>query len=161
MWFQHTMCHTADTTMDILHQRFEGMIISCRSGVNWPPRSCDLTQLDFFLWGFLKSHVYAILSQSTDALKVNITTAQILCGSYWKLDHSDLCHCKELQWTFEYYIRHNGILNEKKRNVFNRPTSYTSCFIPFQNRPALIGKPVTRTIHPQKQHTPNIVLTIH
>lgn len=39
------MCHTADTTMDILHQRFPGIVIS-RSYV--PPRSRDLTLLDFF-----------------------------------------------------------------------------------------------------------------
>ncbi|EFN78960.1 hypothetical protein EAI_04660, partial [Harpegnathos saltator] len=33
----------------------------------------DLTPLDFFLWGFLKSQ--ANKPQSTDALKVNITQA--------------------------------------------------------------------------------------
>ncbi|GFV29267.1 hypothetical protein TNCV_4602991 [Trichonephila clavipes] len=27
--------------------------------VNWPPRSCDLTPLDYFLWGYVKSLVYA------------------------------------------------------------------------------------------------------
>jgi hypothetical protein len=31
--------------------------------VNWPPKSCDLTPLDFFLWN---------KSQSVDTLKVNI-----------------------------------------------------------------------------------------
>lgn len=87
MWFQQdgATCHTADATMDILHERFEGMVISRRGDVNWPPRSCDLTPLDFFLWGFLKSQVYANKPQSTDALKANITNAiaQIqpdLCG---------------------------------------------------------------------------------
>lgn len=87
MWFQQdgATCHTADATMDILHERFESMVISRRGDVNWPPRSCDLTPLDFFLWGFLKSQVYANKPQSTDALKVNITQAiaQIkpdLCG---------------------------------------------------------------------------------
>ena len=25
--------------------------------VNWPPRSCDITPLDFFLWGYVKSEV--------------------------------------------------------------------------------------------------------
>lgn len=87
MWFQQdgATCHTADATMNILQQRFAGMVISRRGDVNWPPRSCDLTPLDFFLWGFLKSQVYANNPQSTDALKVNITTAiaqvqQNLCG---------------------------------------------------------------------------------
>lgn len=87
MWFQQdgATCHTADATMNILRERFEGMVISRRGDVNWPPRSCDLTPLDYFLWGFLKSQVYANKPQSTDALKVNITQAisQIqpdLCG---------------------------------------------------------------------------------
>ena len=33
--------------------------ISRNSNVNWPPRTCDLTPCDFFLWGFAKSPVYA------------------------------------------------------------------------------------------------------
>ena len=77
--------HTADATMDILHERFQGMVISRRGDVNWPPRSCNLTPLDLFLWCFLKLQVYANKPQSTDVLKVNITNAitQIqpdLCG---------------------------------------------------------------------------------
>lgn len=77
MWFQRdgATCHTADATMNILHERFEGIVISRRGDVNWPPRSCDLTPLYFFLWGFLKSQVYASKPQSTNALKVNITQA--------------------------------------------------------------------------------------
>lgn len=48
MWFQQdgATCHTANATMDILHERFEGMVISRGGDVNWPPRSCDLTPLD-------------------------------------------------------------------------------------------------------------------
>jgi len=43
--------------MDVLHEQFPDM---ARGGdVNWPPRSCDLTFQDFFLWGFLKSQLYA------------------------------------------------------------------------------------------------------
>ena len=82
MWFQQddVTCHTADATMHILDGRFEGMVISRRGDVNWPPRSCDLTPLDYFLLGFLKSQVYANKPQSTDALKVNITKA-IYCSN--------------------------------------------------------------------------------
>ena len=60
------MYHKADATMSILHERFQGMVISR----NWQPRSCDLTPLDFFL-----SQIYANKPQSTDALKINITNA--------------------------------------------------------------------------------------
>lgn len=51
------------------------MIISRGGGVNWPSRSCDLTPLDFFFWGYVKSKVYANNPQTTDALKVNMTNA--------------------------------------------------------------------------------------
>ena len=87
MWFYKdgATCHIADATMGILHGRFQGMVISRRGDVNWSSGSCDLTSLDFFLWGFLKSQVYANKPQSTDAPKFNITNAitQIqpdLCG---------------------------------------------------------------------------------
>ena len=36
---------------DLLRTVFENRIISRNSDVNWPPRSCDLTPLDYFLWG--------------------------------------------------------------------------------------------------------------
>jgi len=49
--------------------------LSRSSDVNWPPKSCDLTPLDFFLWGYLKSQVYTNKPQTIDALKVNITNA--------------------------------------------------------------------------------------
>ncbi|KOC64099.1 hypothetical protein WH47_01667, partial [Habropoda laboriosa] len=43
-----------------------------RSSVNWPPRSCDLTPLNFFLWSQVGSLVYSNKSQTVDNLKANI-----------------------------------------------------------------------------------------
>jgi len=45
MWFQQdgATCHTPHATMDILHERFESMVISRGGDVNWSPRSCHLT----------------------------------------------------------------------------------------------------------------------
>ncbi|GFT91003.1 retrovirus-related Pol polyprotein from transposon RE1 [Trichonephila clavipes] len=43
--------------------------------VNWPPRSCDLTPLDYFLWGYVKSLVYADKPQTLDHLEDNIRRA--------------------------------------------------------------------------------------
>ncbi|GFW28905.1 uncharacterized protein TNCV_202281 [Trichonephila clavipes] len=40
--------------------------------VNWPPRSCDLTPLDYFLWGYVKSLVYADKPQTLNHLEDNI-----------------------------------------------------------------------------------------
>jgi len=79
--------------MDILYEQFE--IISRGGDVNWPQRSCNLTPLDFFLWGYLKSQVYTNKPQTIDALKVNITNAiqQI---------QPDLCEKVIENWPPEY-----------------------------------------------------------
>ncbi|GFV08608.1 hypothetical protein TNCV_4855881 [Trichonephila clavipes] len=37
-----------------------------------PPRSCDLTPLDYFLWNYVKSLVYANKPQTLDHLEDNI-----------------------------------------------------------------------------------------
>ena len=47
-------CHTAEATVDILHPVFEDRVISRRADVVWPPRSSDLTSLDYYLWGAVK-----------------------------------------------------------------------------------------------------------
>ncbi|GFT01741.1 transposable element Tc3 transposase [Trichonephila clavipes] len=47
-------------------------LISRFGPVNWPPRSCDLTPLDYFLWGYVKSLIYADKPQTLDHLEDNI-----------------------------------------------------------------------------------------
>lgn len=51
IWFQQdgATCHTANETINLLKTMFDESIISRNGPVNWPPRSCDLTPLDFFL----------------------------------------------------------------------------------------------------------------
>ncbi|GFT99621.1 transposable element Tc3 transposase [Trichonephila clavipes] len=53
LWFQQdgATCHTARATIDLLKDTFGDHLISRFGPVNWPPRSCDLTPLDYFLWG--------------------------------------------------------------------------------------------------------------
>ncbi|GFV35579.1 DUF4817 domain-containing protein [Trichonephila clavipes] len=74
LWFQQdgTTCHTARATIDLLKDTFGDRLISRFVPVNWPPRSCDLTQLDYFLWGYVKSLVYADKPQTLDHLEDNI-----------------------------------------------------------------------------------------
>ncbi|GFV58333.1 DUF4817 domain-containing protein [Trichonephila clavipes] len=73
-WFQQdgATCHTARATIDLLKDTFGDRLISRFGPVNWPPRSCDLTLLDYFLWGYLKSLVYADKPQTLDHLEDNI-----------------------------------------------------------------------------------------
>ncbi|GFX90564.1 DUF4817 domain-containing protein [Trichonephila clavipes] len=51
LWFQQdgATCHTARATIDLLKDTFGYHLISRFGPVNWPPRSCDLTPLDYFL----------------------------------------------------------------------------------------------------------------
>ncbi|GFT86530.1 hypothetical protein TNCV_1053851 [Trichonephila clavipes] len=74
LWFQQdgATCHTARATIDLLKDTFGDRLISRFGPVNWPPRSCDLTPLDYFLWGYVKSLVYADTPQTLDHLEDNI-----------------------------------------------------------------------------------------
>jgi len=42
------------------------------STINWPPRSPDLTPLDFCLWGLVKSEMYRKKVDTRDELLANI-----------------------------------------------------------------------------------------
>ncbi|GFW15213.1 transposable element Tc3 transposase [Trichonephila clavipes] len=74
LWFQQdgATCHTARATIDLLKDTLGDRLISRFGPVNWPPRSCDLTPLDYFLWGYVKSLVYADKPQTLDHLEDNI-----------------------------------------------------------------------------------------
>ncbi|GFY34003.1 transposable element Tc3 transposase [Trichonephila clavipes] len=74
LWFQQdgATCHTALGTIDLLKDTFGDRLISRFGPVNCPPRSCDLTPLDFFLRGYVKSLVCVNKSQTLDHLEDNI-----------------------------------------------------------------------------------------
>ena len=59
-------------TMDTLRAKFGGPLITRNFPVKWPPRSCDLTPLDYFLWGYVKSKVYANQPATLEELEDNI-----------------------------------------------------------------------------------------
>ncbi|GFW62671.1 uncharacterized protein TNCV_2624341 [Trichonephila clavipes] len=73
LWFLQdgATCHTARATIDLLKDTFGDRLISRFGPVNWFPRPCDLTPLDYFLWGYLKSLVYADKPQMLDHLEDN------------------------------------------------------------------------------------------
>lgn len=77
IWFQQdgAPCHTAHVSIDLLRTVFEDRIISRNADVIWPPRSCDLTPLDYYLWGAVKDKCYADKPATIDALKNNIRIA--------------------------------------------------------------------------------------
>ena len=71
IWFQKDgpTCHTAEATLDTL---FEDRIISRRADVIWPPRSSDLTPLDYYFWSAVRDKCYADNPETIEALKDNI-----------------------------------------------------------------------------------------
>ncbi|GFV78592.1 DUF4817 domain-containing protein [Trichonephila clavipes] len=74
LWFQQdgATCPTARATIDLLKDTLGDRLISRFGPVNWPPRSCDLTPLDYFMWSYVKSLVYADKPQTLDHLEDNI-----------------------------------------------------------------------------------------
>ncbi|GBO13544.1 hypothetical protein AVEN_184866-1 [Araneus ventricosus] len=61
VWFQHdgAPAHKTSSVKQYLVEEFGEQIIGYCGFQEWPPRSPDLTPMDFFLWGYLKQHVYA------------------------------------------------------------------------------------------------------
>ncbi|GFW31848.1 transposable element Tc3 transposase [Trichonephila clavipes] len=87
LWFQQdgATCHTARATIDLLKDTFGDRLISRFGPVNWPPRSCDLTPLDYFLQGYIKSLDYANKPETLDHLEDNIRRVlPIFSHKYWK-----------------------------------------------------------------------------
>ena len=65
-WFQQddATCHTANETIQLPHKTFPGRVLSRFDDQNWPPGSCDLTPLDFFLRDYLKWKSTSTIPQS-------------------------------------------------------------------------------------------------
>ena len=51
--------HTTKATLHVFRSVFKDHIISRRADVVWPPRSCDITPLDYYLWSAIKDKCYA------------------------------------------------------------------------------------------------------
>ena len=77
IWYQEdgATCHTANVINHLLRNVFENRIISQNFDVNWPPRSCDFTPLDYFLWGSVKYKCYANHPETIEALKHELEVA--------------------------------------------------------------------------------------
>ena len=63
--------HNARQTSELLNAYFGNNWIGNNGPVRWPPRSPDLTPLDFFLWGHLKDKLYKNTNNSINELCQN------------------------------------------------------------------------------------------
>ena len=64
--------HTVNITTNLLETKCGERVISRNGSVGWSPRSCNLTPLDYFLWSYFKSMVYANKPAMIDELRTNI-----------------------------------------------------------------------------------------
>ncbi|KOC66354.1 hypothetical protein WH47_07423 [Habropoda laboriosa] len=100
VWFQQdgATCHTSKETVALLKEMLNGRVIS---------RGCDLTPLDFFLWGFLKSKVYANNPKTIDELKNNITAA---------INETEFQLCENVM---ENWVKRIGLVKKSRRGHLN------------------------------------------
>jgi len=72
-WMQDgAPAHRAIVVRQRLQQLFPRRVVGIGHATEWPPRSPDLTPLDFFLWGHLKDKVYITVPPSTAVLEQRI-----------------------------------------------------------------------------------------
>ena len=75
VWFQQNgaPAHTSKLALQWLNDHFGARVLSRKTPTPWPAHSPDLTPLDFFLWGYLKSEVYKKKANNLSELKKAIT----------------------------------------------------------------------------------------
>ena len=73
-WFQDgAPAHRRIIVRDRLRHLFNNRVVGIGHAQEWPARSPDLTPMDFFLWGYLKSKVYQTVPQNQNELRQRIT----------------------------------------------------------------------------------------
>lgn len=92
--------HTANVSLNAVNELFPGRLISLNGDIEWPPRSPDLTPLDFFLWGYLKGRVYddppATIAQLKQRIRDEINNIPMyLCQRVFQHLRSCLEECYE------------------------------------------------------------------
>lgn len=74
IWYQQDGAppHFAVEVREYLNGVFPNRWIGRRGAIEWPARSPDMTPLDYFLWGYLKSKVYVNRPNNIESLKIRI-----------------------------------------------------------------------------------------
>lgn len=76
--------HSALVVSEFLEREFDGNWIANNAPINWPPRSPDLTPMDYYLWGAVKDKVYSTTPTTLENMKdrvrnaLNSLTAEVL-----------------------------------------------------------------------------------
>ena len=64
--------HRGLIVRDFLNETFPNRWIGRNGSTPWPPRSPDITPLDFFLWGYVKDRVYRTPVRDVETLQSQI-----------------------------------------------------------------------------------------
>lgn len=67
--------HSSRAVYNLLVEMFEDRWIGNGGPWRWPPRSPDLTPLDFYLWGHIKNQVYDTPVNNVEDLRIRVQTA--------------------------------------------------------------------------------------
>ena len=100
MWLQLDGAppHATREAVDVIRDNYPDRWIGRGSSVPWPPRSPDLTPLDFFLWGYVRSLVYETPVESEEDLVARIIAAfekvQNQSGIFENVRNSMLRRCE-------------------------------------------------------------------
>ncbi|GBM09709.1 hypothetical protein AVEN_186414-1 [Araneus ventricosus] len=66
--------HWGSLVRNFLDETFPDRWIGRNGPTPWPPRSPDITPLDFFFWGYIKDRVFATQIADDEELKARIQT---------------------------------------------------------------------------------------
>ncbi|GBL75689.1 hypothetical protein AVEN_154998-1 [Araneus ventricosus] len=106
-------------------ETFQNQVIGYGGFVEWPPRSPDLTPLDFFLWGLIKGQVYENPPPTSQVLRRRITDA---CASVT----SAVLHNvqREIQPRVQMCTVANGEHFQQYKLMFQKTGTCLSFFLP-------------------------------
>jgi hypothetical protein len=82
MWYMHYggPTHFSRAVRDVLNNTYHDLQIGKGGPTAWPPRSPDLNPLDSYLWGHLKTLVYATPLDNKEALHHRtVDASQTIC----------------------------------------------------------------------------------
>lgn len=103
--------HYSQNVRNYLNTNFPGRWIGRRGAIEWPPRSPDLSPLDFFLWGHIKNKVYSTPPASLEDLRRRIidvcreVTPQFLQNVRERFE-ANLYYCMEVNGQHFQHLLH-------------------------------------------------------
>ncbi|GBM37372.1 hypothetical protein AVEN_48145-1 [Araneus ventricosus] len=127
--------HYGNIVREFLDTTFSQQWIGRGAVMAWPPRSPDITPLDFSLWGYVKQHVYIERISDINHLKQRITviihsvTPDVLTRVWEELDYRlDVCRATN---GAHIELHRTGMQTWRVFPLFGEDVTCLSCFVAF------------------------------